>query len=62
MKQMSDILQLYSGNFLQHIEKAVNDKYGQLDASVLSDMSVGSVLEGEEDVVRILPDMEEWGD
>ena len=62
MKQMSDILQLYSGNFLQHIEKAVNDKYGQLDASVLSDMSVGAVLEGEEDVVRILPEMEEWGD
>lgn len=39
MKQMSDILKLYNGNFLNHIEKAVNEKYGQLDASVLSDIS-----------------------
>ena len=36
---MSDILKLYNGNFLNHIEKAVNEKYGQLDTSVLSDIS-----------------------
>ena len=62
MKQISDILQLYNGNFLSHIEKAVNEKYGQLDSSVLSEISNVGEGDGERDVVRILPEVESWDD
>jgi hypothetical protein len=42
MKQMSEYLKLYSGNFVQHLEKALNDKSRELDSSsLMSESNLG---------------------
>ena len=65
MKQVSELLQLYSGNFLRHIEKALNEKYNEVDnLSVISESSLGGgEREGKDmkdakDLIRILPDFD----
>ena len=64
MKHISDLLQLYSGNFLGHIEKALNEKYNEVEnGSILSESSIGERGEmKDKDVIRILPDEEFWED
>jgi hypothetical protein len=44
MKQIEDILKLYSNNFVHHIEKALNSKYNSIDNTSLND---------EEDIISL---------